>query len=66
MNLFLIINCALFFLYEVENWIFSIYSYYQGLSGAKAVTDPKLYGSKRMSIDKDTVIEVNQGMCYNY
>ena len=37
-----------------ENWIFSIYSYYQGLSGAKAVTDPKLYGSKRMSIDKDT------------
>ena len=37
-----------------ENWIFSIYSYYQGLSGAKAVTDPKLYGSKRMSIDKNT------------
>ena len=37
-----------------ENWIFSIYSYYQGLNGAKEVVDPQLYGSKRMSIDKDT------------
>ena len=37
-----------------ENWIFSIYSYYQGLNGAKAVVDPKLYGSKRMTIDTNT------------
>ena len=40
--------------YLFENWIFSIFSYYQGLSGAKALVDPQLYGSKRMIIDKNT------------
>ena len=40
--------------YLFENWIFSIFSYYQGLSGAKALVDPQLYGSKRMIIDKST------------
>ena len=34
-----------------ENWIFSILSYLEGLSGAKAIVDPKLYGAKRMNID---------------
>ena len=40
--------------FTFENWIYSIYSYYQGLSGAKSVMDPKLYGSKRMTIDQNT------------
>ena len=40
--------------YLFENWIFSIYSYYQGLNGAKEVVDPQLYGSKRMIIDEST------------
>ena len=37
-----------------ENWIFSILSYLEGLSGAKAIVDPKLYGAKRMNIDENT------------
>ncbi len=37
-----------------ENWIFSILSYYHGLSGAKELVDPKLYGSKRMQINNET------------
>ena len=40
--------------YIFENWIFSILSYQQGLNGAKALVDPKLYGAKRMTIDIDT------------
>ena len=40
--------------YIFENWIFSILSYQQGLTGAKALVDPKLYGAKRMTIDIDT------------
>ena len=37
-----------------ENWIFSILSYLEGLSGAKLKVDPKLYGAKRLDIDKET------------
>ncbi len=37
-----------------ENWIFSVLSYLEGLSGAKAIVDPKLYGAKRMNIDENT------------
>ena len=34
--------------------MFSILSYQQGLNGAKALVDPKLYGAKRMTIDMNT------------
>lgn len=37
-----------------ENWVFSILSYLEGLNGAKAIVDPKLYGAKRMNIDENT------------
>ena len=37
-----------------ENWVFSILSYLEGLNGAKAIADPKLYGAKRMNIDENT------------
>ena len=37
-----------------ENWVFSILSYLEGLNGAKAIVDPKLYGAKRMNIDDNT------------
>ena len=40
--------------YTFENWMFSILSYQQGLNGAKALVDPKLYGAKRMTIDMNT------------
>ena len=37
-----------------DNWLYSLLSYMTGLTGAKAVTDKKKYGSKRMKINKDT------------
>jgi len=37
-----------------ENWVFSILSYLEGLNGARAIVDPKLYGAKRMNIDENT------------
>lgn len=37
-----------------ENWIFSILSYLEGLSGAKLKVDPNLYGAKRLDIGEET------------
>ena len=37
-----------------ENWVFSILSYLEGLSGAKLKVDPNLYGAKRLDIGEET------------
>ena len=37
-----------------DNWLYSLLSYMTGLTGAKSITDKKMYGSQRMKINKDT------------
>ena len=37
-----------------DNWIYSLLSYMTGLTGARSILDEKMYGAKRMKIDKKT------------
>ena len=37
-----------------DNWIYSLLSYMTGLTGARSIVDKKMYGAKRMKIDKKT------------
>lgn len=37
-----------------DNWLYSLLSYMTGLTGAKSITDKKMYGSQRMQINEDT------------
>ncbi len=37
-----------------DNWLYSLLSYMTGLTGAKSITDKKMYGSQRIQINKDT------------
>ena len=37
-----------------DNWIYSLLSYMTGLTGARSIVDEKMFGSKRMKIDKNT------------
>lgn len=37
-----------------DNWLYSIISYYEGVTGVVDYTDPKYYGKKQMTIDDKT------------
>ena len=37
-----------------DNWIYSLLSYMTGLTGARTIVDEKMYGAKRLKIDKKT------------
>ena len=40
--------------FHFDNWIYSLLSYMTGLTGARSIVDEKMFGSKRMKIDKNT------------
>lgn len=39
---------------HLQNWLFTLLSYYAGLSGAKSVVDAKLFGAKELELDAST------------